>query len=252
MRLLQLVFDFFSGRAKTRIYTTFLGWILIFHIDILFIAFFTDQAIIFEKTHQLKGEYVWSYIIHFGWGAILIEILRLALASAVTYLMIWVVPKLMNERSYKVELEIEYTLRKMKIDKENALNKKEKNVVKQQLENIESEKRVVTERARLDEKPEQIKWDTEFGDFIKISNASATLKEVSNTVYAEGGNLFQYKDADGWLKTPTGIEADNLALADTNDLISFNDKGKLLALTSKGKYFIKKMNELGNNSALPF
>jgi hypothetical protein len=141
-----------------------------------------------------------------------------------------------------VELEVEYALRKMKVDKEDALNKKETNVVKRQLENIETEKKVVAERAKLDEVPEHVRWDAEFEDFIKIKNSGDTLREVSNTVYAEGGNLFQYKGADGWAKVPTGVKADNLALADTNDLVTFVDKGKLLALTDKGKYFIKKIN----------
>lgn len=244
INVLQLLFDFFSGRSKTRIYSTFLGWILIFHIDILFIAIFTDQTILFEKTHQLKGEYVWSYITRFGWWSIAIEAARLALATGVTYLMIWVIPKNMSERSYREELEVEYVLRKMKIDKEEALNKREEGVVKHQLKNIEKEKKVVMERAKIDEAPEQVKWDSEFDEFIKIRNGLATLREISHTVYAEGGNLYQYKDAHGWAKTPTGVRAANLALADTNDLVAFLDKGKMLALTDKGKYFIKRQSSL--------
>lgn len=239
--LLPLLFDFFSGRAKTKVYSTFLGWALISHIDILFIAFLTDQALVFEKTNQLKGEYVWSYITAHGWLTILIEIIRLTIATSMTYLMIWVIPKYMSERSYKQELEIEYILRKMKVDKEEALNKRERKAVKQQLENLKSEKKAVAERAKLEETPEHVKWDTEFDNFIQTKNGADTLREISNTVYAEGGNLGQYKGADGWLHTPTGVKPDNLAMADTNDLVSISDKGKLLALTEKGKYFVKRL-----------
>lgn len=242
--MLQLLFDFFSGRAKTRVYTTFLGWVLVFHIDILFIAFFTDQAIIFEKTHQLKGEYVWAYITNFDWWTIALEITRLYLATLMTYLMIWVIPKLVSERSYKEELKVEFILRQMRIDKEEALNKREKDAVKQRLKNIESEKKAVVERAKLDEAPEQARWDAEFDDFIRIRNATDALQEIRNTVYAEAGNLFRYTDATGRGHSPDGVKPNNLALADTNGLIAFADKGKLLTLTPKGKYFIKRLSSL--------
>lgn len=242
--MLQLLFDFFSGRVKTRIYTTFLGWILVFHADILFIAFFTDQAIIFEKTHQLKGEYVWSYITALHWWTLLLETARIFAAAGMTYLMIWKVPKFVNVKSYTQELEAEYALRQMRLDKEEALNRREKDAVEQQLENIESEKKAVVERAKIDETPEQVRWDKEFEDFIKLRNAKNALKEISHTIYAEGGNLFQYKDARGWSVTPTGVNPDNLALADTNDLVVFKDKGKLLELTAKGKYFLKRLGEV--------
>lgn len=161
-----------------------------------------------------------------------------------TYLMIWVIPKLMSERSYKVELEVEYILRKMKVDKDEALNKKERKAVEQQLENIESEKEVVIQRAKLEESPKEIQWDDEFDTFIKKGNAKPALTEIKHTVYGEGGNLFQYTDSAGWAKTPNGVRADNLALADTNDLVRFSEKGKMLALTDKGKYFIKKLDNL--------
>lgn len=111
------------------------------HIDILFIAFFTDQAIIFEKTHKLKSEYVWSYVTNYGWWTIALELGRLAVATTMTYLMIWIVPKLINKKAYTEELEVEFELRQMRIGKEEALNNREKKAVKQQLENIESEKK---------------------------------------------------------------------------------------------------------------
>lgn len=241
--MLQVLFDFFSGKAKTRVYTTFLGWFLVLHIDILFIAIFTDQAIIYEKTNQLKGEYIWSYVTHLGIWSIGIEIARIVLAAFMTYLMIWIVPSLINKRSYEKELEVEYILRKMKVKKEEELNKKEERVVKKQLENIEAEKQVVVERAILEETPEHAKWDLEFDRFVNLSNGVDTLQQISNTVYAEGGNLYQYKDVNGWSATPTGVAPDNLALADTNGLVNFTDKGKMLTLTDKGKYFLKRIGE---------
>lgn len=241
--MLQILFDFFSGKAKTRIYTTFLGWFLVFHIDILFIAIFTDQAIIYEKTNELKGEYIWSYMTNLGLWSLVFEITRIILAIIMTYLMIWIVPKLINKRSYEKELEVEYILRKMKVNKEEELNKKEEKVVKKQLENIEAEKQVVVERAILDETPEQLRWDSEFDKFVDLNNGIDTLREVSHTIYAEGGNLYQYKGVNGWAATPTGVRPDNLALADTNGLVTFSEKGKMLSLTDKGKYFLKKISE---------
>lgn len=241
--MLQILFDFFSGKAKTRIYTTFLGWFLVFHIDILFIAIFMDQAIIYEKTNELKGEYIWSHMTNLGLWSLAIEITRIILAIIMTYLMIWVVPRLLNERSYEKELEVEYILRKMKVKKEEELNKKEERVVKKQLENIEAEKQVVVQRAILDETPEHLKWDSEFDKFVDLTNGIDTLREVSNTIYAEGGNLYQYKDVNGWSATPTGVRPDNLALADTNGLVTFSDKGRMLSLTDKGKHFLKRISE---------
>lgn len=89
--------------------------------------------------------------------------------------------------------------------------------------------------------PEHVRWDTEFDEFIKIQNARQAIK---NTVYGEGGNLFQYTDAAGWAKEPAGVSANNLALADTNDLVTFTDKRKILALTDKGKYFLKRLDNM--------
>jgi hypothetical protein len=236
----QLLVDFFSGKAKTRIYTTFLGWLLIFHIDVIFIAALTDQTVLYDKTGLLKGEYVWAYISHFGLWSIALELLRFALAPLLTYLMIWILPQYINERSYREELEIEYTLRKMKVKKEEELNKREGVAVQRQLENIENEKKAVVERVKIKDSPETLKWDVEFKDFMKKINARDTLDELRNTVYAEGGNLFQYKAANGWTTEPSGVSPDNLALADINDLIAFTDKGKLISLTSKGKYFLRR------------
>jgi hypothetical protein len=157
-----------------------------------------------------------------------------------TYLMIWVIPKHLSKRSYKEELEVEYYLRQMKVDKEESLNKREEVAVEKQLENIKKEKKVVVERAKLEDLPEQVRWDTEYEQFIKLPNSQKTLDEISYTVYGEGGNLFQYTNAAGWATEPKGVDSKNLALADTNGLVTFTDKGKILALTDKGKYFIKK------------
>lgn len=239
--MLQLLIDFFSGKAKTRIYTTFLGWLLIFHVDVIFIAVFTDQTILYDKTGLLKGEYVWVYLSHFGLWSIAVELVRLIFTALMTYVMIWVLPQYINAKSYSAELEVEYSLRKMKVKKEEELNKREGVAVQQQLENIQNEKKVAVERVKIKDSPETLKWDTEFDDFMSKSNAVDTLDELRNTVYAEGGNLFQYKAASGWTTEPHGVKPDNLALADTNDLVTFTDKGKLISLTPKGKYFLKRL-----------
>lgn len=230
--MLQLLFDFFSGRAKTRIYTTFLGWVLVFHIDIIFIAMFTDQAIIFQKTEQLKGEYVWSYITSYGWWTVVIEAIRLILATMVTYLMIWVIPKLMNEKSYKEELEVEYTLRQMKIKKDEALNKKEENVVRKQLENIKSEKKVVVERAKLDEAPEQVKWDMEY-EIFKNTETYNYFDRIIRIVYRYGGDPSRSQS--------TVLNSNIMAYLDTNEIISLDSSH--ISFTGKGRYFVKKHTE---------
>jgi len=230
--MLQILFDFFSGRAKTRIYTTFLGWVLVFHIDIILIAIFTDQAIIFQKTGQLKGEYIWFYVTNYGFWTIAIEITRLVMATLVTYLMIWVIPKHMNERSYKEELEVEYTLRKMKIKKEEALNKKEESVVKKQLENIKSEKEVVVERARLDEAPEQIRWDMDY-EVFRNTSAYNYFDRMIKIVYEYSGDPS---------KSPySGLNSRIIAYFDTNEIISLNSSR--INFTNKGRYFVKKYTE---------
>jgi hypothetical protein len=244
MNLIQLLFDFFSGKAKTRVYTTFLGWLLIFHIDILFIAIFTDQAVLFEKTNQLKGEYVFSYFVHFGIWAIVIEALRLGLATLMTYLMIWVIPKSLNEKSYKEELDIEFRLRKMKVVHEEKLNQREESVVNQQLKNLEVEKEMAIERAKLEDTPEQVRWDQEFSEFMNISNGRMALREVSNTMYSQNGHLYGYRDGNGNYIEADGVNASNLALVDTNGLVDILDKGAMLSLTEKGKYFIKRLSSI--------
>lgn len=231
--MLQILFDFFSGKAKTRIYTTFLGWLLIFHIDILFIALFTDQGIIYQKTGQLKAEYLWSYITYLGWWTIALEVIRIVMAVLLTYLMIWIIPKILNQRSYKIELEVEYILRKMKVDKEENLNKREKDVVTQQLSNIEKEKKVVAEKAKLEEAPEQVRWDVDFESF-KDSIAFGRFGDIIETVYEYGGfnSSRDYSDR---------VDVKVIAYLDSNEIIVLD--GEKMSLTSKGRYFVKKYTE---------
>jgi len=228
--LLQLLFDFFSGKAKTRLYTTFLGWLLIFHIDVLFIAIFTDQEILFKKTGLLKNEYLWSYLTHEGTLiSVIFELLRFIFAALMTYLMIWVIPKHINKKSYTAELDVEYSLRKMKVAKDEELNQREEVVVKQQLENIEVEKQVVVERAKLEESPEQIRWDKDYKSFVR-SNAFKFFNNIIRIVYEHGGN----PRSVSWLNPGT----QTLAYLDTNGIITIQ-QGNIF-LTDKGRYFVKK------------
>ena len=241
--MLQILFDFFSGKAKTKIYTTFLGWLLILHIDLIFLAIFTDQSVLFEKTNQLKGEYIVSYLTQLGIWSVVIELSRIVLAVLISYLMIWIIPKLINEKSYKQELAIEYKLREMKVIQEEKLNSRESKAVEEQLQNIESEKEVVIERAKLDKNPIYIEWDSEFDEFMKLRNGKQALAQISNTIYSESGNLYNFRDGNNMYVEASGVISDDLALADTNGLVNISSKGDKLSLTDKGKYFIKKLNE---------
>ena len=224
----------FSGKAKTGIYVTFLGWLLVFHVDVIFIALFLDQSLIYEKTGLLKGEYILSYITHFGiWWTIIIEMARISLAALMTYLMIWVVPSLVNEKSYKKELEAEYSLRKMKIKKDEELNQKEEKVVKKQMENIEAEKKVVVEKSKLEDTPKFVLWDVDFQNFkyLPIFNEFEEIISCIYEYHGEPGNMPSFRIPSSRI----------LAYLNSNGVLDI--KSGTISLTDKGRYFVKKYTE---------
>lgn len=236
--MLQTLLDFFSGKAKTRIYTTFLGWLAVFHLDIIFISLLTDQTLIYEKTKMLKGEYILQYVSHYGSWSILLEIFRILLSVLLTYLMIWVIPKLINRRSYQQELEIEYELRYMKVLKDEAMNSREESAIEKQLENIELEKQVIVEKNIVNEKPEQVAWDKDFENF-KSSSSYQSFDNVIEIVYEYKGN---------YIGRSSGYRPNSRVLAylDSNEIIVIENG--TFAFTEKGKYFVKKYTELRNSN----
>lgn len=229
--MFQILLDIFSGKAKTKVYITFAGWMLFFHLDVIFMALFIDQNLIYKDTEMLKGEYIISYLFYYGlWWSLIIELFRIAAAALVTYLMIWVVPSLINEKSYKKELEVEYALRKMKLRKDEELNVKEERAVKKQIENLEAEKKVVAEKIKLEETPELIRWDEEYSKF-RTSPEFRNFGTVIECVYRYGGKA---GDMFGIPKP----SSDMIAYLDSHDIV--NVQNGVMTFTLKGKHFVKR------------
>lgn len=233
--MLQAFLDIFSGKAKTRVYVTFIGWFLLFHVDIIFIALFVDQSLIFSKTGLLKGEYIVSYALHFGfWAFMLFELTRLLLATLTTYLMIWVIPGLISEKSYTKELAVEYALRKMKLRKDEELNDKEERAVKKQIENLEAEKKVAVEKIKLEESPDSFRWDQEYNDF-RMTRMYGDFDRVVSCVYKYSG-----KPGNMLGNTPKPAP-ELLGYLDANGVITI--KTGVISFTDKGRHFVKRFYE---------
>ncbi len=230
--IIQMILDIISGRAKTRIYVTFVVWLLIMHCDVIFITLFQDQALIYQKTNLLKGEYILNYLSSSGTSVlIVVEVARILLATAITYLMIWVIPSLINEKSYRKELDAEYSLRKMKIKKDEELNRKEDAVADKKLSTLQKEEKVLTHRKRIESSPEMVTWDEEFRVFSKLRRY-AEFSKIIDCVYSYQG------DPNRMVSGP------NSELVGYLDAISaVNVKAGKIEFTQKGKYFMSRYLE---------
>lgn len=227
-----------AGRAKTHIYSVFIFWLLILHVNIIFSTLFLDQKLIFEKTHLLKDEYIHNHYFAFSewWMLLLVEITKIVAAVVATYLTIWIAPRYILARSYRRELEDEYDRKKEKLKKENELEREKKKLAGEQLNTVKVQEQVISQQEQLESK-EKRTWEKEYETF-KESRMFGEFHKIQESVYRHDGKI-RLTSARGDILFD--IRGEVVAYGDTNGLLSLVD-GRI-ALTEKGKYFMKRYLE---------
>lgn len=223
-----------EDRIASPFYGYFLiSWILI-NWKLIYVAFFIDQGILFEKTGLLRNQYLDSLALPNIWIHFFIE------PFLITILLFWVFPyatrifftkNIRNKITLKV-IELRETSRSTKAKTE--LVQEETSLLKEEIEKAHEQKKAETET------PEII-WDKEFKKF----QSSKLFKEFNQIV----DSIYEYQ---GYVTYDTfTINKDILVYADSNGLINLSSDNRRIELTKKGKHFLKKFSELNANYENP-
>ena len=238
---MKSLYDFYelylAGKAKSRVYSLFLGWLTIFHLPIIFSAVFVDQQLIYQKYNLLKGEYISEKFLDFDsisfWAYELISVL---LAVLITWLTIWILPKSLFKIAYNREIEDEYSRKLAKLTKENELENARKNLAETQYEVVEKEIEVIKKQEEV-ETEERKNWNREYASFKKTEHFK-TMYTLMKAVYEEGGDL-RLKSGSGYPTRNLMLPTKSLAYFDTKGIVTIPEFGKI-ELTQKGKYFLDR------------
>ena len=202
-----------------------------FHWQRFYAMLFVDEEIIFSKFGLLKNEYLDIYF--FGWrnGEMLWGIL---IPLALTIIFIWPFQRHILIKAYKIEQENKTERRKVKLVETQKIEKFKSELIKEESKTIKAEKVKIDAEKELSESKIKaaktdptILWDNEFKAFEE-SHHSVDLDNIINIVYQHNG-YYQGR-----------IDADSLAYFDAEGLIKIDPGSRLVDLTEKGKYFVKR------------
>lgn len=233
--IINTVVDGVSGRAKTRIYRTFIIWLVILHIDFIYFALFVDQALVFKSTGLLKDEYITLNYLNFSkWEFWLVELAKFVLAGLFAYASVWLLPKLLTHRAYSEEIMNDENLKMKKIDSESRLEKAKKKLADEQLEVAKTEANIQKEQVQI-VKPDKEIWSEEFEEFKK-SKMYPNFNDIVDSILDHYGRT---KESDINDNPTWWIDKQVLAYSASNDLVELDHEDASISLTPKGKHFMK-------------
>lgn len=250
MGVLQAIANYIE-QARSRIYGIFVFWVVVLHTPIIFTAIFTDQNLIYQKTHLLKGEYIVDTF--YGslewWGLILYVLGVLGFSGFMTWLMIWVLPKTLIKKAYGRELDDLYDREFMKVKKDEQLNSMKSSLINSQKKVIEEEEAVAKKQEDLESREEKL-WLREYGNFKK-SNLFQEFDLIPRAIYEYYGNI-SVEGFNGSMEFE--VPYDLVAYADSAGLIQVDTSDKrITGLTDKGRYFYSLYQiDKKSSSKVPF
>ncbi|HET6747466.1 MAG TPA: hypothetical protein VFH06_05160 [Candidatus Saccharimonadales bacterium] len=240
-------------RATTSILGTYFLFWLVFHWQAFYVTFFVNEDLILTQHHILKNEYINQYFIQprpdsiSFWVCIIVP-------GILTYLWIWVLPKLLFIKAFKREREYTYEkrsqvvkdqIRLKKLEEELAkknvniadleldATKKELSAAKNELSKVRSELEVQRVFHATEELTDNEK---QYREFMKKDNAHKILDDIKECIYKYSGRL----DRPSYNYT---LNTDSYVAADTNKLVR-RIKGTTyptIELTDLGRYFLSKL-----------
>lgn len=193
-----------------------------------------------------------------------------------TYLYIWWLPKLVLIHAFKSEQEHKFEKKKIRLGLEQELVRFERQITKQKSEVIEKKSdnldaEIALAKREMDAEIAQARKEKDAEIALVRKEAEAALvrlqkeQEVAslpdeiwskdyeqaknnpefrnfnmiiNAVYQYSGNTKQYADSGSWLGAD--LPGRLLAFADTNGLVIIDNNNDKIALTDKGKYFVRR------------
>jgi hypothetical protein len=240
-------------RATTSILGTYFLFWLVLHWQALYTTLFVNEDLILKKFDLLKNEYINQYFIqpHVDslsfWAGILIPLLM-------TYLWIWILPRLLFIRAFKREREYKYQKRsevirdQIKLKQlEEELAEKNANIADLELEAAKKElsaaqNELNTVKSALE--VERVFQNTEklsdneksYNDFMKKKNATKILNDIKECIYVYNGRL----ERPSYNYT---LDTDSYVAADTNKLVTKvkTTSYPSIELTELGRYFLSRL-----------
>jgi hypothetical protein len=250
--LSQSIAEAIKFRVTTSILGTYFLFWLIFHWQAIYTTIFVSEDFILSEHRLLKNEYINQYFIQPNLSSVTFWIAILA-PALLTYLWIWILPKLLFIKAFKMEGEYKYEkrsevikdqIRLKKLEEELAQKnaniadleleaaKKDLSAVRNELTKVKSALEVqkvfqTTEKLTDNEKL--------YREFVKKKNATEILNNIKECVYVYNGRL--ERPAQGY-----SLDTDSYVAADTNKLVARIQGASYptIGLTDLGKYFLSR------------
>ncbi len=226
------IFNHFSERLKTQVYGIFAFWWLVLHGEFFFTLLFVDEDKIYDKHGLLKNEYLAKYYLNFDdpnfWGR---QLLLFALAAALTYLMIWILPKYVLARAFRQEKEHEAQKRRIRVEIEKQDQTLRAELAEAATQNVRATEKLVKAEKAVNKVDPTVGWSEEFEQLKSIA-VYTYFDQLIKCLYEHGGAV----------NVPHSfrLDRDLFAYADTNGLVNFDAKADVISLTDKGRYFVKR------------
>ena len=234
----QSIAEAIRKRAASSTLGTYLFFWSVLHWEGIYTTLFTSQELIFDKYNVLKNEYVGQYFFGWhGWSTVIAYVLPIAL----TVLFIWIIPRYILLHAYRQEQRHKVDKWRVRYEEEERLEEARKDLAIQQKQAAEAEVDASQAIRKASKTDPSILWEREMTEFLKIEKAISTLSALKVTIYEDNGHLTGYESYGDWIDA-SGIPVDELALADTNDLITFDKSNQTIELTKKGKFFLSRFS----------
>jgi hypothetical protein len=234
-----LLYDIFvesiTSRAKTKIYRIIIIWLTIFHIDLIYFALFVNEDLVFRTSGQLKNEYIITHFLNVASSQFwILEFLKFIIAIGIGCLAIYLLPRLVAERTYSREVEDDERLQLIKLRSESKIQKKRKQLTDEELAITNKELTVQEKQANM-VKSETETWKEDYDEFKK-SQMFNNFDDIVDSIIDHYGRIREtdINDRPTWW-----IDKQLLAYASGNDLVDLDQSDASISLTDKGKYFVK-------------
>ncbi len=224
-------------RFGSLMYGTFIASWCIWNWTALYITFFLDENLIFQKFNRLKVEYLVylyrkSYIFGINFEGFWTKFTYLFLGPFIsTLIIIWILSWLdrifqrkgCDNRFKSKQIEIAHKIRSQTLEYKEL--RSENLEYGQQIEKIKREKEFFKEL------PNERKWDIEYENLKDDRGFDEKMARLQQLLYHDNGYITDLTNSSGG----SGL----LAFYDVNQLIEKRDVNHVQP-TEKGKYFIKK------------
>lgn len=237
----------FDMRMRTPVYGIFGFWWIVFHWEFFYTLLFVDQNKIFVKTGLLKNEYLkqrfYDYSHAYFWRYFILSLLGSLL---LTYLMIWVVPRLILISAFDKEQEHIASKREIKLkyeqniqEQRTKLEKEKTKLEEQAVKKFEASERKVAQIKKVQKTDPSIMWQEEYEQFAD-SPLYQRFEQLIRSLYEFGGQVKVVNELEYTTQTVFELDRNLLAYADANELIRYDRRQNIIELTEKGKYFVKR------------